>query len=258
MKEPICPKHTQKILDNHKTNQTKKNNKNSTNSLANGTLDTSSPTSSSSSYLSKSNNMQQIVNLLPSKSPRTMQFSPSPHLIQDQTAISNKNTLANSLIIPMQHSTAQSKLSTNSSFSESNESNEASTLNDSLGSSIENNENLNNSQNVIQKHQAEVALKLQQEMLKKNTEQANLLKNKLVMTQSPLHLIAPIAQQQQQFLYQQQNLLQPNMFNMPMHHHHHQPSMLNAVSCYQNKINSFQADEATRQYKRSQIHFKPY
>ena len=197
------------------------------------------------SYLSKSNMpIVNQVNLIPSKSPRTMQFSPSPQVMPDQAI--NKN----SLIIPMQQS-AQPKLSSNSSFTESNDSNEASTLNDSLGSSNENNENLSNSQSIIQKHQADVALKLQQEMLKKNTEQANMLKNKLVMAQSPLHYVAPILQQNQ-LLYHQQNLLQPNLFNLPMH----QP-MLNGPS-YQNKINSFQSDEATRQFKRNQIHFKPY
>lgn len=143
-----------------------------------------------------------------------------------------------------------------SSESSSNNDIESSHLNDSSSSisTVENNEinsQQQSSQSILQKQQAEIAMQLQQEMNKKNLEAQLMKKNTDLSYQQRFQQ----QQQQQSLLMYQQTLLQPNLFNLPLHHQ--QLPLVNAAA-YQTKINSFQSDESARQLKRSLIHFKPY
>jgi len=163
-----------------------------------------------------------------------------------------------SSLLQQQHVEFQKSLYKNSSgensIPESSESNsndvESRDLNDSSSSisTVDNNE-AQNSQSLIQKKQAEIAMQLQQEMNKKNLEAQLIKKNPELSYQQRILQ----QQQQQSLLMYQQTLLQPNIFNLPLQQ---TPHMMNPT--YQNKINSFQSDEAARQLKRSLIHFKPY
>lgn len=150
-----------------------------------------------------------------------------------------------------------------SSESSSNNDIESTNLNDSsssISSTVENNENnlqQQSSQSILQKQQAEIAMQLQQEMNKKNIEAQLMKKSTELGYQQRLQ-----QQHQQSLLIYQQTLLQPNLFNLPLHHQpqqqtQHQP-LVNPAVAYQTKINSFQSDESARQLKRSLIHFKPY